>query len=274
MINTRFRKERHPALPPGHQQPLQLQMTAQTLTHLPKFVLILPGTGHGLKFRLVGGEQGRAAIPLIIPALGVHQNRHTQVPSHGHEADHILQGTLGVVRKDHRPCRRKQGRAPVQEGAPMIGAGSGLKIHAQQLLLVADDPQLDGRRTAGTGDQRGLHLGGGEQCRQMPARLVIPHRCQQMGPGAQGHHIESHIGRTARPFFFPPHLHHRDRRFRRDALDAAEPVAIQHDIAHDEHLLSKQCRQGRHHIRGGRWHDSENRQPVTLGDHRDCGHRQ
>ena len=52
--------------------------------------------------------------------------------------------------------------------------------------------------------------------------------------GAQGGGVARHIGRTAQARVAPFNAHHRYRGFRRNPADVAKPVAVEHDVAHDE----------------------------------------
>ena len=71
--------------------------------------------------------------------------------------------------------------------------------------------------------------------KDLVAGLVVAGHAEQAGVGAQGRRIARHVGGAAQALLAAFDAHHRHRRFRRDARDVAEPVAVEHDVAHHQH---------------------------------------
>ena len=115
-------------------------------------------------------------------------------------------------------------------------ARRGLEIHPQQLLLAAgDDSQLDGGLHAAVMMQPGTNAFALEQGFEPGAGLVRAHDGQQRHLGTQRRRIARDVGRAARALLFVIDLDDRHRRFGRNALDLADPVAVEHGVADDQH---------------------------------------
>ena len=63
------------------------------------------------------------------------------------------------------------------------------------------------------------------------ARLVLAHHTEQGNMSAKCAHVASYVSRTAKALLRGAHTHYGHRRFRRNAVDLAKPVTIEHDIA-------------------------------------------
>ena len=109
-------------------------------------------------------------------------------------------------------------------------------VHAHDLLLVRDDAGLDARVP-----RRIFHQPAaadvllGQQGQQLHRRVVLADGPEQFRRGFQRHEVAGHVGRAAGHETFAGEIHHRHRRFRRDARDAAPDELVEHHVADDEH---------------------------------------
>jgi hypothetical protein len=69
----------------------------------------------------------------------------------------------------------------------------------------------------------------------MPVLVVADGR-EQAGVCAEGLDVPGHVGGATEPLLLLAGIdaHHRHRRFWRDAVDGAEPVAVEHGVADDQ----------------------------------------
>ena len=91
----------------------------------------------------------------------------------------------------------------------------------------------------GVAMQRRAHAFGSEQLLEHASRLVVADDADQGHLRAERRGVARDIGRTARPLLAARDLDHRHRRFRRDALNVAEPVAIEHHVADDQRARTR-----------------------------------
>jgi hypothetical protein len=63
--------------------------------------------------------------------------------------------------------------------------------------------------------------------------LVLAHDSYQLDVAAKRARIVRHIRRSPDPMMFVLEPNDRDRRFRRDAIDAADDELVEHDVAED-----------------------------------------
>jgi hypothetical protein len=84
------------------------------------------------------------------------------------------------------------------------------------------------------------------------------HQCKMR---LDGEHVLGDVGRTAERVAALADAHHRDRGFRRDPLDVASQVHVQHGIAHDDHAAATSGREQRREAR---------RQGTTSGAGSPC----
>ena len=143
------------------------------------------------------------------------------------------EAALAVIGQDHHIKIRQQRLKLVQFIRQHCVPRAGLKIHAQQLLLATDDAQLGGGFEIRIGPQSHTKGLGVKQRRQRCARLVLPDYRQQADLRAQCGGIARHIARAANAVLGARHMHDGHRCFGRDARHFAEPIAVQHQVAHD-----------------------------------------
>ncbi len=158
---------------------------------------------------------------------------------------------LAVVGEDDHVATLQQRLEVVQLVGEHFAAGRVLEIDAHQLLLAGDHPQLDrgGHRVVPV--QHRVHaLGRSERCDTL-ARFVAAHHRQQRHARTQRGRVAGHIRRAARTFLGARNAHDRHRRLGRDAIDVAEPIAIEHHVADDENAGGVEFRQGHVHEFGG-----------------------
>lgn len=83
------------------------------------------------------------------------------------------------------------------------------------------------------------HAAAAEQLDDPLAGFVATDDAQQPGLAAERHGIARDVGRTAEPLLLTLHVHDRHRRLRRNAVDVAEPVTVEHHVADDEHTRAR-----------------------------------
>ena len=88
-------------------------------------------------------------------------------------------------------------------------------------------------------DQVGLDAGLGGQAPHAVAGLVLAQHAHQRDMAAQRGDVACHVGRAAQAVLAARDAHHRHRRLGGYTLHLAEPVAVQHDIAHHEHAAMR-----------------------------------
>ncbi len=141
------------------------------------------------------------------------------------------QATLAVVGEHQDLVLLDQGQETILHRSQHFMSRNILEVHPQQLLLVRHHAQLDGGVDRGVAMQVGLHVAGAEQRLQRTAGLVVADHAQHAYLGAQRGGVARHVGGAAEAFVAALDLHHRHRRFRRDALDIAKPIAVEHHVA-------------------------------------------
>ena len=112
----------------------------------------------------------------------------------------------------------------------------GFEVHAQQLLLAADDALLQGRPPALRHHQIGFDAARLKQTPNGVSGWFVADRADERTSPAKGGHIQRDVGGTAEPVFAALDLHHRNRRFGRDAIGATVDVPVEHDIAYNQNM--------------------------------------
>ncbi len=130
-----------------------------------------------------------------------------------------------------------------------------LEIDSDQLLRATDDAQLDDGVELRIAAQHGGDALLFEQLAQAPRRLVVADHRQQGALRAQRLDVEGHVGSTPEALLLARNAHHRHRRFGRDAIDRAEPIAVEHRITHHQHTGTGEAFRGQgsvgHGVGGG-----------------------
>ncbi len=234
-------EEAHPLLAAGDQERRGGKKVQQLEPCRAQALLVADfQTGGQLGLPLVGGHQGEAAIDAEVARLGVHQDPHL---SGGGHFPQILQERLGddplaVVRDDHRAAVLQpsgEGRAQRRQ-VPRGKMFPRLPIEAHHLLVVGDDPRLDrGGAVGGTHHPRGADAAGGHLAHQPVARLVPADRSDDLHLPAQAADVVGNVGRPAEAAALLPHLHHRHRRFRGDALHLSPHIVVHDEIPDHRH---------------------------------------
>ena len=116
--------------------------------------------------------------------------------------------------------------------------GLFLKIDAQQLLLTSEHAHLEGGGMIGIADQVTLDAALLEQLTQVTRALVLTDDASERHACAKGYRITCHVGRTAQAIFATRDVDDGHRGLRRNPLNFAKPVAIEHDVTHHKHAGS------------------------------------
>ena len=96
--------------------------------------------------------------------------------------------------------------------------------------------------SAGIAVERRAHALGREQALERRAGLVVADHRQQRRLRAQRRRVARDVGGAAGALLGARDLDHRHRRLGRDALDVAEPVAVEHHVADDQHARARDAR--------------------------------
>ena len=139
------RIQRHAFFAARHQQRVRSQLAAQLAAPCASSSrLVLPAPRHFAKLGAVRREQRRAAIARVVVAFRIDEHRLARRARQRDHALDVREPALAVVGQDDRvACRADalRNRAAWQRRTSWLGLG--LEIDAQQLLLAADDAQLD-----------------------------------------------------------------------------------------------------------------------------------
>jgi hypothetical protein len=111
--------------------------------------------------------------------------------------------------------------------------------------VTADHAHLHGGGERSIGVQMRADRACADQPLDRAAGVVVAEHGQQPGLRADIGDVARHVGRAAEALVGPVHLDHRHRRLGRDALDLAEPVAVEHRVADDEHAAAGEVVFGR-----------------------------
>jgi hypothetical protein len=180
--------------------------------------------------------------PRYAPSLALGIDQHRPSPGTGgrdHPFD-VRQPTLAVIGEHHdvvaREARLELGELVGQH----LVRRCGLEVDAQQLLLSTDNAQLDGGRDRRIAVQAGADtLRPDEALERVPGIVLADYRQQAHGR-AERCRVPRHVCRAAGSLLGALDPHHRHRRLRRDAAHVAEPVAVQHHVAHDQHPRARE----------------------------------
>ena len=112
-----------------------------------------------------------------------------------------------------------------------------LEIDAQELLRAADHAQLHRRRQPRVALEQRFDAALLDQRLEPVAVLVVADRGEQAGVRAERLDVPGDVGGAAEPFLLLGRMdaHDGHRCLGGDAIDRAEPVAVEHRIADDEH---------------------------------------
>src|SRR2546426_7261305 len=87
--------------------------------------------------------------------------------------------------------------------------------------------------------QRGPHPVTGEQPLESSPGLVVAHDADERDLRTERRRVTRDVPGAARALFVARNLYDRHRRLRRNALDLSKPVAVEHDVAHDEQARTR-----------------------------------
>ena len=176
----------------------------------------------------IGRDHRRAAILVPVVALRIDEHRLSRgARALDHRRD-VREPALAVIGEDQEIGVGEQPVEVGELGREHLVRRRGLEIDAQQLLLAADDAQLDRRGQRRVAMERRLHAVGGEQPLERCAGLVgagdgqerrrarrAPRRCARRWPRRRA---ALRCGRSSRP---APALPAKSARRRRTSSDRA-----------------------------------------------------
>ncbi len=191
----------------------------------------------------VRGQEGDAAVALIVTPLRVAHHRDVRAPRQGGDPGHQRLGhhPLAVVGEDHRAAARETPLHRRQE--PRLGPGghglAHLTVDAHELLAAGDHPSLHRRRPLRVRHQGAIvHAQGGERGAQRPARPIVPHHRADPHGSAEGNKVRHHVAGTTEGGVARPLLQHGHRRLGRDPLDLPPEKLVHHHVPHHEHAAT------------------------------------
>ena len=120
-----------------------------------------------------------------------------------------------------------------------FGVGVGFEVAAKHLLLPRDDAEFF------RGGERRIELQGRfdpfllEERFNAASRGVLTHDGEKRDAGSDVRDVERDVRRAAETFFGADDPHDGHRRFGRNALGVAEPIAVEHGVARDEDVRGK-----------------------------------
>jgi hypothetical protein len=147
----------------------------------------------------------------------------------------VRQAALAVVGEHYHVAVGERGLELGELRGERLARRRLLEVDAQQLLLAADDAQLLRGVDLAVAVQARLDAFLHQQRGELVAWLVAPDDRQQARARLQLGAIPGHVRRAAEPVILALDEHHRNRRLGRDARDVAEPVAVEHHVAHHQH---------------------------------------
>ncbi len=161
----------------------------------------------------------------------------------------MQQAALAVVGEDDGIGLGDEALVIIELRRERFVARRALEVDAQQLLLVADHAQLHRGGKRWIAMQRGLDVFAAHQLLERIAGFVRPDHREKRRTALQRGDVARDVRRATRALFRPAHEHDGNGRFRRDAIDVAEPVAIEHDVAdHEDAGAGEVGKRGKAHL--------------------------
>ena len=146
----------------------------------------------------------------------------------------VGQKALGVVAEHDDVGRGPPRSRSISSPRPRRARAGLLPVEAQQLLTVAEHPELVGRPLARRPTTARVSM----PCRRAAASRASPavvraDDAAQADPGAEGRDLAGDVGGAAEPVIRLADPDHRHRRLGRDAVHLARHVLVEHDVAGD-----------------------------------------
>ena len=145
------------------------------------------------------------------------------------------QPAFAVIRQDDDVAFGQQFAEAVFHSVQYFVCRRVFKIQPDQLLVARHDAQFDGGSDVLVAYQHCFNPMLRHQCIQAVARFVVADDGQQYGLPAQCGHVARHIGRPARAVFGFFDFGHGDGGFGRNTGHVAEPIAVEHHVAHHQY---------------------------------------
>ncbi len=203
-------------------------------------------------FLAVGGQHGGAAVLGEIHPLGVHEHRAPVPAGGGHQAPDQLRGDQPLVvvgNQDHVRLGHGgfQESHQALEGIAAHGP-AGLPVDAQDVLVGGDHAGLAGGGARGLLDHPpGVGPEGREQLQHAPAVGPRAHHTGDTHPGAQGSQVVHHVAGPPQGEVFPQDRDDLHRGLGGDAVHLPPEVFVDHQVAHDQHVLAGEAfQEGQH----------------------------
>ncbi len=240
-------EKRHALPAEGDEQRLEPEPAAQAPRAALEIGLRLPAADHLAQLGAVRRHHGGAAVARPVVALGIDEHLLPRRLRHRDHARDVREPSLAVVGEDHHVARRQRGLEVGEFLRQHLARGRRLEVDAQQLLALAEDAQLLGRSDRLVAMKLGPDLALFEKRFEDPSLGIVAHDRKQRRVRPEGGAVGRDVRRAARLGLLPAPQHDRHRRLGRDARGLAEPVAVEHHVAH--HQDARLPRVGRSHLR-------------------------
>jgi len=227
-------KQSHSMFAAGKEQRLEAELVAQSLGAPLEVLLVLPGADHPAELVEVRGDDVHALVARIVVTLRIGEHAPAGLARRAHHLRDVREAPFAVVGENHRVAFGERALEFLELGREHLARRGLLEIDAQELLLAADDAQLLRRVELAIAVQARLDAFLLDQLLELRARLVAPHHREQACVRAERLAVPRHVGRAAEPLLLAPDQHHRHRRLGGDPRHLAEPVAVEHHVAHHQ----------------------------------------
>src|SRR5712692_805866 len=241
---TRF-IEPHSVLPESYQQRLQLKLLSQRLRLAHKLFFGFPASRDFAELCAIGRHDGRSDVPGIVVAFRVDQHG---LAFGARRFDHLrdmCESALTVVGKYDYVAVSDHTAVVVELVEQHFAARRHFEVYAQHLLLPSNYAELDSGGDRAVPVQARLDPGLLQKLRELAARLVVANYREQGDIRPERSGVGGNIGRPAGSFLCEIRLDFDNLHGRlvRNAPHLAEPVAVEHDVAHHENLRLAQLRE-------------------------------
>jgi hypothetical protein len=193
-----------------------------------------------LGLELVGRNQRRAVIAREVHAFGIDEHRHVQLTRLGDHAlqQHVRQRALAIITEDERVESRQM---PGQKLQHLLRGGrarriDALVVHAQHLMGLGDEARLErGRPLRVHHYALDVDTAFVEQAAELVPSFVFTDETEHGRAAAGAHDVGRDVAGTAEAMADVAATEHEHRRLGRHALGVAIDVAVEDQIAEDEH---------------------------------------
>ena len=236
--------EGHAVLAPGNQHRLDAAVPAQGGRPFDEFLIGRAASDDALEFAQVGRDQAGAPIGCEITSLRIDDHGTTRTAGGLDQRAGIAQCALRVIGQNHCPAPFEQWLVQGQQVARLDAREAVLEIQANELLVPTDHAQLADRGGIVELPEVAVDAGRFEEPGQFRTGEILAGDPDQRRPAPECRDIERDVARATRALFHAADMDHGDRRLGRDAIGAAVPVPVEHQVADHQDARPVKIRQG------------------------------